>query len=415
MSHGPSTFGTMTTSSLSPISVTRVVMSSRTQGESSALTRVQSAVSPRSISWPTFTSPARAASLFSTAMASSRLPRTMSAFAAMSGSLPTIFSFEGSKKWIIRDGLTGISSTGSGAPTASGLRKSRGLRKVRLLPVVRLRRAAKSIAQRAARPVPCSAIGRGIGSHGAMKAARLIAIVGVLLLVAGVGQAGAAGAEHCASPKRSATRGPVKQLKAGYATSCATARKVAVAWNRACEPIEGGLCFVRAAGDKWSCRSSRYVKYHVGGDPQAPPQMQRTPDYFLKCALKETVKGRPSVGFRENGVIHDCQAPSGTKTQVLAVHAYFDASCAQAVAVAAAWGDNCTAGDAGSSCTVEARGERWSCRQPGSPDSSGSAALACSGERTGGGRTAVSFAAAGAAPPPPEASPGSEATARRGS
>src|SRR3954451_4347604 len=131
MSHAPSTFGIMITSSLSPISVTSVVMSSRHQGESRAFTRVQSAVWPRSISLPIFTRPARAGSLFSTVMASSRLPSTMSALAAVSASLPTIFSLLGSKKWIIRDGVTGISLTGSGAPTASGLTKSRGLRKGR--------------------------------------------------------------------------------------------------------------------------------------------------------------------------------------------------------------------------------------------------------------------------------------------
>src|SRR3954468_4406869 len=128
MSHGPSTLGTMTTDSRSPISVTSVVRSSRTHGLSSALTRVHRAVSPRSGPRPTRTRPARAASLFSTAIASSRLPRRMSARWARSGSLPTIFSLLGSKKWIIRDGVTGISSTGSGAPTARGLTKSRGLR-----------------------------------------------------------------------------------------------------------------------------------------------------------------------------------------------------------------------------------------------------------------------------------------------
>jgi hypothetical protein len=53
----------------------------------------------------------------------------MSAFVRMSGSLPTIFSFDGSKKWIIRDGLNGMSRTGVGAPTQSGFPKSRGFRK----------------------------------------------------------------------------------------------------------------------------------------------------------------------------------------------------------------------------------------------------------------------------------------------
>src|SRR4051794_15369619 len=127
MSHAPSTLGIITTSSRSPISVTSVVRSSRAQGESRAFTRVHRAAWPRSSSFPTRTSPARAASLLSTEMASSRLPSSTSAFAARSGSLPTIFSLLGSKKWIIRDGVTGISVTGSGAPTARGLRKSRGV------------------------------------------------------------------------------------------------------------------------------------------------------------------------------------------------------------------------------------------------------------------------------------------------
>src|SRR3954447_17473330 len=128
MSHGPSTLGTMITLSLSPISVTSDVRSSRTHGLSSALTRVHSWVSPKSVDLPTSTRPERAASLRSTGTASSRLPRTMSARAAVSGSFATIFSFEASKKWIIRDGGNGISRSGSGAPTQRGLKKSRGLR-----------------------------------------------------------------------------------------------------------------------------------------------------------------------------------------------------------------------------------------------------------------------------------------------
>jgi len=53
----------------------------------------------------------------------------MSAWAAMSGTFARIFSFDASKKWIIRDGLTGISRTGSGASIARGWKKSLGLRK----------------------------------------------------------------------------------------------------------------------------------------------------------------------------------------------------------------------------------------------------------------------------------------------
>ena len=52
----------------------------------------------------------------------------MSVLVAMSAALATIFSFEKSRKWIIRDGRTGISASGSGAPIARGLKKSRGLR-----------------------------------------------------------------------------------------------------------------------------------------------------------------------------------------------------------------------------------------------------------------------------------------------
>ena len=44
----------------------------------------------------------------------------MSVWAAMAGALATIFSLEKSRKWIIRDGLTGISASGAGAPMASG-------------------------------------------------------------------------------------------------------------------------------------------------------------------------------------------------------------------------------------------------------------------------------------------------------
>src|SRR5918996_1559183 len=128
MSQAPSTLGTMITSSLSPISVTSWVRSSSTQGLSRLFTRVHSAAWPRSSSRATRISPSRAASLRSTGMASSRLPSRTSVCRAMSGALAAIFSFEKSRKWIMREGVTGISRRGSGASTASGLRKSRGLR-----------------------------------------------------------------------------------------------------------------------------------------------------------------------------------------------------------------------------------------------------------------------------------------------
>src|SRR5436190_2216246 len=128
MSQGPSTFGIIITSRRSPISVTTCVMSSSTHGDSSEFTRVHSCVSPSSISRPTRISPSRAASLRSNGIASSRLPSRMSTVGAMSGTLATIFSLEKSRKWIIREGLNGISRTGSGASIASGLKKSLGLR-----------------------------------------------------------------------------------------------------------------------------------------------------------------------------------------------------------------------------------------------------------------------------------------------
>ena len=53
----------------------------------------------------------------------------MSACLAMSGTLAAIFSFEASKKWIIREGGNGTSSTGSGAPIARGWAKLRGFLK----------------------------------------------------------------------------------------------------------------------------------------------------------------------------------------------------------------------------------------------------------------------------------------------
>ena len=85
--------------------------SSSTHGESRLFTRVQSWVWPKSVFCATSMRPCRAASLFSVLMASSRLPRMMSTFAAMPGTLACIFSLLGSKKWIIRDGLNGMSAS----------------------------------------------------------------------------------------------------------------------------------------------------------------------------------------------------------------------------------------------------------------------------------------------------------------
>ena len=73
---------------------------------------------------PIFTSPSRAATLLSAGIASSRLPSRTSHFLAISGTFDAIFGLLGSKKWIMREGLNGISRSGAGAPSASGLKKS---------------------------------------------------------------------------------------------------------------------------------------------------------------------------------------------------------------------------------------------------------------------------------------------------
>ena len=46
----------------------------------------------------------------------------------MAGIFARIFSFDGSKKWIIRDGRNGISLSGSGAPSVNGAKKFLGVR-----------------------------------------------------------------------------------------------------------------------------------------------------------------------------------------------------------------------------------------------------------------------------------------------
>ena len=78
MSQGPSTFGSMTTSSLAPAAGTISRMSSRPHGELSALMRVHSPVSPKSVALAMAMKPCRAATLASEGIASSRLPSTTS-------------------------------------------------------------------------------------------------------------------------------------------------------------------------------------------------------------------------------------------------------------------------------------------------------------------------------------------------
>ena len=107
MSHGPSTFGSMTTSSLAPTSATISRMSSSAQGEFSALMRVHSPVPPKSFAFAISMKPRRAATLASAGIASSRLPSTTSTCGISSGILARIFSLCGGTKWIMRSSRTG--------------------------------------------------------------------------------------------------------------------------------------------------------------------------------------------------------------------------------------------------------------------------------------------------------------------
>ena len=123
MSQSPSTLGIITTSSLSPISPTSRVMSSRNQGEFSALTRAQRPVEPKSVAFAMAMKPSRAAALDSIGIASSRLPSTTSTWPASSPAFARTFSICGGTKWIIRSSFEGNSQI------ADAARRSRAARR----------------------------------------------------------------------------------------------------------------------------------------------------------------------------------------------------------------------------------------------------------------------------------------------
>ena len=129
ISHGPSTFGSMMTSSWWPAFRTSSDTSSWNQGEFSGFTRLQKPVPLpcQSYMFAISIAPARAASLASAGMASSRLARMTSTPGAMDGTFARTLSRCGGTKWIIRSSFTGRSRIGSGAPMASGLKKLRGV------------------------------------------------------------------------------------------------------------------------------------------------------------------------------------------------------------------------------------------------------------------------------------------------
>jgi hypothetical protein len=218
------------------------------------------------------------------------------------------------------------------------------------------------------------------------REAVLLVVVGVVLLLLPAGGASAAGAKKCPSPK--GMRAPAHDLKAGGATSCGTARKVAVSWDRRCEP-QTALCSARAGGKQWPCRAS--INTNAG---------TLIPNVYVRCALEETTKGRPSVTFHQDGVIHSCARPQGTAAAIRFLTGYYDARCGTATKVAQAWDSACDPGEDGSTCSFDSGAERWSCRQVGDPKEAPVFNDYCSGTRTGKGRVAVTFAV-GEVPPPP--------------
>lgn len=201
----------------------------------------------------------------------------------------------------------------------------------------------------------------------------LVALLAAMFCAAG---ADAASNTKCKAPKH--TRAATKGLKAGFATSCATAKKVASGWDKNCEP-SGDLCSVTVAGNRWSCRPTIYDR---------APYRSRV---FVKCALKETTAGRPSVSFQQVGAVHQCERPQGVQAQIRFLVGYYAAKCPTATAVAQAWDAACDPGEDRSTCGLEARGERWNCTQFGRPGVDASYRYECTGARTGGGRTALTF------------------------
>jgi hypothetical protein len=196
-----------------------------------------------------------------------------------------------------------------------------------------------------------AATARGYGGDVRRLICSLIVAAGLLALLP-VGGAMAASNGKCKAP--TGTREPITHLRAGYATSCATAKKVAKGWDNQCQPFET-LCFAKVAGNRWSCRATNYDQ------PGYRSQL------FLKCALKETTRGRPSVNFRQTGVIHHCADPQGTRHPIAGVTGYYAVGCGRALAVARAWDSACDTGDGSSSCAAEAAGRRWTCTELGRP------------------------------------------------
>ena len=124
---GPSTFGSMMTSSLLPTAPTISVMSSSAQGELSALMRVHSPVAPKSIAF----------AICDEAFARGLLGVDRNGVLEIAehdvdlarpgpGTLARTFSLCGGTKWIMRSSRTGSSRSGAGAPMASGAKKWRG-------------------------------------------------------------------------------------------------------------------------------------------------------------------------------------------------------------------------------------------------------------------------------------------------
>src|SRR4051812_48312218 len=194
------------------------------------------------------------------------------------------------------------------------------------------------------------------------REALLFVLVGLVLVLVPAGGASAASQKKCSrAPK--GRLAPIRGLKAGYATSCSTARKVVADWIPNCEDTAADLCSARAAGKRWSCRANAYPE----GPPQPLPLIHRPfeLDLYVRCALKETTKGRPVVNFHQTRVGHACARPDGTAAAIRFLSGYYKVHCAKATQVARAWDSACDPGADRSTCDFTSDGAQWSCVQNG--------------------------------------------------
>jgi hypothetical protein len=210
--------------------------------------------------------------------------------------------------------------------------------------------------------------------------------------------ASAASNQKCKAP--GGTRAPTRDLHAGFATSCATAKAVARKWDRQCEPSTE-LCQVRGGGRRWSCRATNLNGTHG-------VKARYLSFVYVKCGGKETQKGRPAVNFHQEGVIHTCTPPGGPAAPFRFLTAYYDAPCTLATLVAKGWDAACDPAEDHSRCGFDVEGRRWTCEQQGRPGVDPVYRYVCTSPGTGNGRPAVLFGVDVPLQQPPVPGPGPE-------